>query len=273
MSKNIEIDLVIEAIHRCYGYDFRHYRRETLVRRLSAYCKKAGLATLVDMVPKIVHDREFFLELFYDLSITVTEMFREPAIFRVIDKFVLPRLRTYPFINIWMAGCATGEEVYSMAIFIKENNLHDRTQIYATDINERALETARKGIYHLKDMKRNTKNYNLAGGHASLSNYYRARYNGVIMDQALRDNITFSNHNLVTDGVFAEMHLVFCRNVLIYFNPELQNRVIKLFYESLCHHGYLCLANQESIRHSSFSNGFTRVTETNPLYFKKRLLT
>ena len=179
---------------------------------------------------------------------------------------MFPFLKTYPFINIWQAGCATGEEVYSLAILLKEEGLYGRSRIYATDFNDGALETARSRIYPLERLKEYSANYQKAGGQHSLADYYHARYDSVIMDKSLQENITFANHNLATDGVFAEMHLILCRNVLIYFNRELQNRVLSLFRDSLCYNGFLSLGSKETVQFSQVEGHFAEFAAKEKIY-------
>lgn len=245
--ERIEIDLLLEAIYRRYGYDYRNYARSSLMRRLQYVQQKSGAARLSDLVPMVIHDEVFASKLLLDLSVTVTEMFRDPEFFLELRKKVIPLLKTYPFVKIWHAGCATGEEVYSMAILLQEEDFYNRVQIYATDINEESLRTAQEGIYSLENMRKYTDNYHKSGGRKSFSDYYFARYDMAKMNEDLKKNIVFSNHNLVTDHMFGEMHLIICRNVLIYFDRTLQNKVFQLFHESLNHRGVLCLGSKESL--------------------------
>ena len=221
------------------------------------------------MQHKILYDKEFFNTLLQDFSINVTEMFRDPSFYKAIREDVIPLLRTYPFIRIWHAGCATGEEVYSMAILLKEEGLYDKSLIYATDINERVLQRAKEGIYSIDNIKEYCQNYQKSGGSASLSDYFIARYNSVIFNKELREKIIFADHNLVTDGVFGEMNLIICRNVLIYFNKELQNRVMKLFYDSLCYGGFLGLGSKESIRFTDYYNKYESYIQDENIFRKK----
>ena len=203
------------------------------------------------MIPMILRDRELFSRLARDFSIAVTEMFRDPFVYKAVRNKVIPVLRTWPHFKIWHAGCATGEEVYSLAIVLKEEGVYDRATIYATDFNDEALEQAREGIFEIGKLQEATRNYQQAGGKASLAEYYHARYDAAVMDSALKERIVFSGHNLASDSVFGDMHLVFCRNVLIYFNRELQNRALGLFTESLVHGGFLCLGTKEDLRFSN----------------------
>jgi chemotaxis protein methyltransferase CheR len=196
-------------------------------------------------------------------------MFRDPSFYQAIRHSVVPQLRELPYLKIWHAGCSTGEEVYSMAIVLKEEGLYDRTQIYATDMNEVVLRQAREGIFSISHLKQYTTNYQKAGGQESFSDYYSAHYDHVVMDKSLKKRILFSDHNLATDGVFGEMNLIMCRNVLIYFDRDLQNRVFKLFRDSLCDGGYLCLGSKESIRLSTHSHVFNDIVKEEKIYQKK----
>ena len=221
------------------------------------------------MLTKVLNDEIFASALLQDLSITVTEMFRDPSFYVSFRENVLPILKTYPFIKIWHAGCATGEEAYSMAIVMQEEGLYDRTIIYATDFNQRVLNQAKEGIFSNKMMKIYTTNYQLSGGKNSFSSYYTSDHENVIMNQSLKKNIVWANHNLVTDSVFAEAHLILCRNVLIYFNHDLQNKVQSLFYDSLINGGILCLGSKESLRFTDLHDEYTEL-DKNQRIFKKR---
>ena len=220
------------------------------------------------MTSDILHDPSVFEKVVYDFSITVTEMFRDPSFYQSLRNKIIPYLKTYPFIKIWHAGCATGEEVYSLAILLKEEGIYNKATIFATDFNEHALDVARQGIYSLKDTQKYSTNYQKAGGKASFSDYYYARYNSAIMRKSLSKNVTFANHNLVTDGVFGEMHLILCRNVLIYFNKDLQNKVLTLFNESLIHGGFLALGSKETLSFSSIENDFKPIDKKNKIFRK-----
>lgn len=244
--ESIEIDLLIETIRRRHGYDFAHYAQASLRRRLNHRMAISGVTTLSDLIPKVLHDESFFDKLLRDLSITVTEMFRDPHFFRAFRSIVIPVLRTYPFLKIWHAGCATGEEAYSVAIVLHEEGLLERSRVYATDFNDKSLELAKRGTYSRKDVEKFSKNYHDSGGTKALTDYYRAQYESAKFHDFLGDKITFANHNLVADGVFGEMHLIVCRNVLIYFDRDLQSRVLNLFRDSLVHQGILCLGDKES---------------------------
>ncbi len=270
-NESIEIQLFLEAIYLKYGYDFRNYSKASIKRRLEQRLLRSGLPNISSMQYKILHDKSFFETLFLDLSINVTEMFRDPLFYTAIRKSVLPILKTYPYIKIWHAGCSTGEEVYSMAILLKEEGLLDKALIYATDVNENVLKKAKEGIYPIDQIKEYTTNYQMSGGKASFADYYVAKYDAAIMDQSLKKNLVFSQHNLATDSVFGEMHMIICRNVLIYFNKELQNSVISLFNESLIRKGLLCLGSKESLRFSNYVNHFSELVTEQKIYQKKLL--
>lgn len=274
MDKNltlqqIEIRILLEAVYLRYGYDFSGYTQDTLTRRIVQMLSKDGLSSISEITKKVLHEPKYFEKFVYEISITVTEMFRDPSVYLAIRQKVIPVLKTYPFINIWHAGCATGQEVYSMAILLKEEGLYDRTRIYATDINDAALSAAKDGIYQAEQIPLYTQNYQRAGGTASFADYYHAKYNHAKIDKSLRKNITFANHNLVTDKVFAEMHLILCRNVFIYFSKNLQNHVFKLFRDSLCRGGVLCMGSSESLSFSDVEADFEPVVENEKIYRKK----
>jgi len=264
--ETIEVELLLEALHQRYGYDFRHYARASITRRLRQHLVKANVPTIADLIPRTLHDETAFQALARDLSITVTEMFRDPTFYVALRQHVLPFLSTFPFFNVWHAGCATGDEVYSLAVVLTEEGLYDRARIYATDFNEEALQKARARIYAPDKIREYTANYQKAGGKCSFADYYHARYDAVILDPALATNITFANHNLVTDGVFAEMHLILCRNVLIYFDRTLQDRVLGLLRDSLCRRGFLCLGRKESLQLSTIRDDFVEVAPQERIY-------
>lgn len=268
-SEDIEISLLLQGIYLKYGYDFRNYSNAHMKRRILRAMSKAGLNSISEMQYKVLYDKDFFKILLADFSINVTEMFRDPTFYKAFRESVVPILKTYPFIRIWHAGCSTGEEVYSMAILLKEEGLYERTQIYATDFNNTVLQKAKDGIYAIDNIKEYTYNYQQSGGTASFADYYTAQYDSVIIDQSLKKKITFAEHNLVTDGVFGEMHVVVCRNVLIYFNRELQNNVINLFYDSLNNGCFLCLGSKESVKFSNSSDNFELFSENEKIYRKK----
>jgi chemotaxis protein methyltransferase CheR len=268
-NEEIEIQLLLEAINMKYGYDFRNYSSAHMKRRIVHRMNVAGLTSIAEMQHKVIHDRDFFNIVLADFSINVTEMFRDPLFYKAFRKDVIPILKTYPFIRIWHAGCSTGEEIYSMAILLQEEGIYHRTQIYATDFNNVVLRKAKEGIYHIDDIKEYTHNYQEAGGKFSFSDYYIAQYDSVIFNPSLKEKITFAEHNLVSDGVFGEMHVILCRNVLIYFNKELQGNVLKLFSDSLSNGCFLCLGSKESIKFSTSSDDFEEFDSSEKIYRKK----
>jgi chemotaxis protein methyltransferase CheR len=267
--EGIELELFLDALYQRHGYDFRHYARASVRRRVRRFLEKSGCARISEMIPRVLYDEAFSQSAVYDFSITVTEMFRDPDFYCSIRKSIVPYLQTYPFIKVWHAGCATGEEVYSLAILLQEEGLYDRATIFATDFNEAVLEKAREGIYSLKDIRQYTLNYQKAGGMRSFAEYYLAQYESAIMTPSLKSNITFASHNLVTDGVFGELHMIFCRNVLIYFDKTLQNRVLNLFADSLSLGGFLCLGSKESLQFSDVADHFKVIDERARIYQKR----
>jgi chemotaxis protein methyltransferase CheR len=268
-TERIEIEHLLKAIFQRYGYDFRSYARASIERRIRQFMSGAGCASVSEMIPKVMHDNEFFSRLARYFSISVTEIFRDPFVFLSVRKNVVPLLRTWPHFKVWHAGCATGEEVYSLAIVLKEEGVYDRATIYATDFNDEALDRSREGVYEIGKLQEATRNYQQAGGKASFSEYYHARYGAAAMDGSLKERIVFSSHNLASDNAFGEMHLVFCRNVLIYFNRELQNRALGLFTESLVHGGFLCLGTKENLQFTCVSGQYVAVDNKAKIYKKK----
>ncbi|CAK8719622.1 CheR-type methyltransferase domain-containing protein [Candidatus Electrothrix gigas] len=266
--EEIERTLLLEAIFLRYGYDFRNYSQATIKRRIRQFVAKNDFETVSDLLPRVIRDPSFFQSLFFDFSVTVTEMFRDPSFYRALREEVIPLLRTYPFIKIWLAGCATGEEAYSTAILLQEEGMLEKSTIFATDINDDSLLRGQKGIYPLKLVREYTENYQNTGSVCSFSQYYHADQKHIIMDRTLKNKITFAHHNLVSDQVFGEMHLIFCRNVMIYFDNTLQDRVFKLFDQSLIRGGFLCLGNRESLRSFSLSNKYERLDTKNRIYRK-----
>ncbi len=269
-NENIEVQLLLEAIHLKYGYNFKDYANAHTKRRLRHRLALGNMDNYTQMMRRLIYDEPFFNTLLMDLSINVTEMFRDPWFYQKVRDELMPRLKTYSFIKIWHAGCSAGQEVYSMSILMEEEGMKKRSQIYATDFNELILEKAKAGIYPLDVMKTYTANYQQAGGKNDFSDYYSADSDNVVLKKALGDKVLFSSHNLVTDGVFGEMNLIFCRNVLIYFNKTLQDRVLKLFYDSLCPGGYLCLGSKESLKFSGMADKFEVISPKEKIYRKKR---
>ncbi|GMT44804.1 MAG: chemotaxis protein R [bacterium] len=269
-TENIELELLLQAIFLQYGYDFRDYSRAHVKRRVKHRLIQEGLKSISELQNKILHDKESFGKIVRDFSINVTEMFRNPDFYKSIREKVIPVLKTYPFLKIWHAGCATGEEVYSFAIMLKEEGLLERTQIYATDFNSLVIHKAQKGIFPIRNIKEYTANYQKAGGKESFSDYYHANDELVIFDKSLNRNIVFAEHNLVTDGVFAEVNMIVCRNVLIYFNRDLQNSVLKLLHKSLITGGFLALGTKESLLFSNEEKKYKTIDAKQKIFKKKR---
>lgn len=261
---------LLRSIRSAYGYDFTDYAEASVKRRIVHYIGVHKLDGIRQLKSMILRDETVFNDFMQELSVTVTEMFRDPGFYKCLREKVVERLATYPFIKVWLAGCATGEEVYSLAILFREEGLLDRSVIYATDINQHSLKIAREGVYDASDMKAYTSNYQRSGGKRSFSEYYIAKYNSVMFDRSLKENIVFSVHNLAMDKAFNEFQLIICRNVLIYFNQVLQNRVINLFHESLCSFGYLGLGNKETLRFSDRQDLFEDVDRKERLFMKIR---
>jgi chemotaxis protein methyltransferase CheR len=266
---DIEVKLLMEAIYATYSHDFREYSGASQKRRVMYALQKLGCDTISMLQSKVLHDPTMFERLLEILTIPFSEMFRDPTYFLGLREQVVPVLRTYPSLSIWIAGCSTGEEVYSMAILLKEEGLLDRTMLYATDINPASIEKARQGIYPLDGLKQFTGNYQASGGRAAFSDYYIAAYNAVKFDRSLIKNVTFADHSLATDSVFSEVQLVCCRNVLIYFKPSLQDRALGLFHDSLCHRGFLALGTKESIDFSSYADKFEPIVRPERIYRKR----
>lgn len=255
-SVDIELKLLIEAIYLKYSYDFRDYSAASLKRRVLLALKQLDCPSVSELQRRILYDAQVFMDLLQFLTIPVSEMFRDPGYYRTLREQVVPVLRTYPSLKIWIAGCSTGEEVYSMAILLREEGLLERSLIYATDINPRSLARARQGIFAINHLRKYTENYQLAGGKASFSDYYMAAYDSAIMDKTLKEKVTFADHSLATDSVFSETQLISCRNVLIYFNKPLQDRAFGLFHDSLCHRGFLGLGAKETVEFSAYAGRF-----------------
>ncbi len=264
--ERIELDLFVRALKRRYGFDFSQYAPASLTRRVRQLVQTHHCASITELTARLLHEPEFVTQVLQGLSVPVSEMFRDPAVFRALRTQVLPMLASYPRINIWQAGCANGQEVYSLAILLEEVGLYERSHIFATDFNPEALQRAHEGIYPAKEAQLWSRNYQEAGGLQSLANYYSARYDFIRLHERLRRNITFTNHNLVTDEMFCEAHLVLCRNVLIYFSNPLQNRTLALFRNSLVRGGYLCLGLRESLDFAPIAADFTAIDAGLRLY-------
>jgi chemotaxis protein methyltransferase CheR len=267
-NTDIELRLLIDAIYLRYHYDFRGYAAASLKRRLTAAPSHFGCETLSQLQDKVLHEPATFPALLSLLTVPVSEMFRDPSYFLSLRQKVVPLLRTYPSLKMWVAGCSTGEEVYSLAILLREEGLLERTLIYATDINLQTLQQAAAGVYAVDRIAGFTENHRKAGGRASLSDYYTAAYGRAVFDKSFRRHIVFSDHSLATDSVFAEVQFVSCRNVLIYFKPELQDRALGLFRDALCRKGFLGIGMKESLRFSSHARSFTDVVYEDRIFQK-----
>jgi chemotaxis protein methyltransferase CheR len=268
--ERIEIELLLEGIFRHYGFDFRSYAYASIRRRLCKRIQEEGLPSMSALQERVLHEPAMMEKLLLDLSINVTAMFRDPSFYVTFRQHVVPLLRTYPFIRIWHAGCSTGEEVYSMAMLLREEGLYDRSRIYATDINEVVLQRAKAGIFPLERMQEYTDNYMRAGGKRSFSEYYTAKYGGALFDQSLTKNVVFSQHNLVTDRSFSEFNVILCRNVLIYFDKTLQSKVHSLFYDSLAMFGVLALGSKETLRFMSHEECYQQMAPPEKIFRKVR---
>ena len=266
---DVELEDILQVIKSQYGYDFHDYAHASIMRRVHRCMEMSKTRNAFDLKFKLTNEPDFFNWFLESVTVNVTEMFRDPEFYKEIRNHVIPKLASYPTIKIWHAGCATGEEVYSMAILLKEEGLLERTRIYATDLNPANLEKARKGIMPLSYMKNYTQNYLLSGGKSDFSEYYTARYGNDIIRKDLLANVLFSQHNLVTDQVFNEFQLICCRNVLIYFNKKLQDKVLRLFYDSLSPLGYLALGIKESLLFSQIRDNFQTVSANNKIFRRK----
>ncbi|HEY9743959.1 MAG TPA: protein-glutamate O-methyltransferase CheR [Coleofasciculaceae cyanobacterium] len=268
--ETIEIQLLLEGLYRYYGFDFRDYALASLKRRIWNAVRAEGLTSVSGLQERVLHDPACLERFLLGLSVHVTAMFRNPTFYLAFRNQVVPLLRTYPFIRIWCAGCSTGEEVYSMAILMQEEGLYHRCRIYATDMSEMVLRKAKAGIFPLDLMQEYTQHYLQAGGKQSFSEYYTAAYDSAIFRSTLRENIIFSQHNLATDGSFNEFNVILCRNVLIYFNQSLQERVHKLLYESLSRFGVLGLGRQESLKFTPHEQHYEVLDQREKLYRRIR---
>lgn len=266
--EQLEIDLLLEGVYRRYGYDFRQYARGSLRRRIYKRVLEERVSSISHLQERVLRDSEAMERLILELSINVTAMFRDPTFYSALRTKVVPLLRTYPFVRVWAAGCSTGEEVYSLAMLLKEEGLYERTRIYATDINERVLARAEEGVFPLEKMRSYTENYIKAGGRAAFSEYYSAGSSGATFDRSLIENVVFAQHNLVSDGSFNEFNLIMCRNVMIYFDKALQNHVHDLFHRSLVNFGVLTLGRKESIRFTSHEHHYEPIDGTERIYKK-----
>jgi len=265
----IELQLLLDAIYLKYHFDFRGYAHASLKRRLRTALQRFGCETLSQLQDRMLRDAGVFQDLLDLLTVPVSEMFRDPPYFLTIREAVVPVLRTYPSLKIWVAGCSTGEEAYSFAILLREEGLLERTLIYATDINAHTLARAEAGVYEVDRIAGFTENHRHSGARSSLSDYYTAAYGRALFDKSLKSHIVFSDHSLATDSVFAEVQFVSCRNVLIYFNRPLQDRAFGLFRESLCHGGFLGLGSKETLRLSEHADAFVEIRPGQRIYQKE----
>jgi chemotaxis protein methyltransferase CheR len=268
--EDIELRLLLEGIYARYGYDFREYAVASLTRRIAKALRDEKLKTVSELQVQVLHDPAAMRRLLNTISIDVTAMFRDPRFYVAFRRQVVPLLKTYPYIRIWHAGCASGEEVYSMAIVLEEEGLLAKARLYATDLNEALLKEAKAGIYSLKAMREYTENYLQAGGTREFSEYYTAKYENALLHPALQKNIVWAQHNLVTDASFNEFHVILCRNVMIYFNQSLQNRVHNLLYDSLAMGGILALGEKESLKFTPHEDDYEILDDREKLYRRMR---
>jgi len=270
-DSDIELQLLLEAIYQKFHHDFRRYAAASLKRRMTAAMSRLSCGTFSQLQDRVLHDPSAFHTVLDYLTVPVTEMFRDPGYFRSLRQTVIPLLRTYPSLKVWVAGCSTGEEVYSLAILLSEEGLLERTLIYATDINPGSLQKAAAGIYDVERVPGFTESHRRSGARASLSEFYTAAYGRAVFDKSLRSHIVFSDHSLATDSVFAEVQLVSCRNVLIYFNHDLQDRAVGLFRDALCRKGFLGVGSKESLRFTSHAPSFTELVPNDRIYQRRDL--
>lgn len=269
-DQEIELRLLLEAIYLKYGYDFRFYSKPSLIRQVMGILEEYNFKGILDLQGQILKDRTFFEEIIPKLSVNFTELFRDGAFYKAVKEKICPILRTYPYLNVWHAGCSTGQEVYSLAILFHEEGLLERSQFYGTDFDSNALTEAKAGIYPGNRIKEDEVKYQQSGGIRSLSEYFQSQDGNAIVLDFLKQKILFVDHNLVSDGVFCEMNIILCRNVLIYFEPGLQQKTLKLFYNSLRAHGFLCLGHHESL-YGSNANGLFEIFSSAPGNIYRRL--
>ena len=266
--EDIEIELLLDGVYRAHGFDFRDYSRASIKRRILELMRNERMETVSAFQDKLLHDPACLDRFVLGLSVHATAMFRDPSFYSTFRRKAVPLLKTYPTVQIWIAGCSTGEEVYSLAILLQEEKLYDKSRIYATDISQVVLRKARDGIFPLAAMREYTNNYHQAGGTHEFSDYYTAQYDSVIFHPSLRNNVVFSEHNLATDGSFNEFQVILCRNVMIYFNKDLQARVHNLFYDSLSMFGVFGLGNKESLKFTPRAAFYQHINDNDKLYRK-----
>ena len=266
---DIELRLLLEAVYQRYQHDFRHYSTASLRRRIEQAMAHYGARTVSQLQDRVLREPDLFADMLQYFTVQVSEMFRDPSYFLALREKVVPMLATYPYVKVWVAGCSTGEEAWSIAIVLREEGLLERTLVYATDINPRALASAQAGIYRLDRVAQFSASYLAAGGKESLSHYYTAAYGNAIFDKSLRSQIVFSDHSLATDNVFSEVELVSCRNVLIYFDRELQARAIGLFHDALAPRGFLGIGSKETLRFSPHAAAFEEYVAPERIYRKR----
>ncbi|MFA7267743.1 MAG: protein-glutamate O-methyltransferase CheR [Sterolibacterium sp.] len=267
--EDVEIDLLLKGIHQIYGYDFREYADASIKRRLTHWLSVSEFDTYSQAQSRLLRDPDLFVSLLRGITVNVTEMFRDPAFFKALREQVVPFLKTYPFVKIWHAGCATGEEAYSMAILLNEEGMAGRYRIYATDIDEAVLQKASDGVMSLSEMQKFTRNYQKSGGTSTFADYYTARYDHAILSSSLKKNIIFSPHNLMADAEFGEMNMILCRNVMIYFKPGLKERCLRLFDSSLIAGGFLCLGLKEVVEKKKWSQTYEEMVPAMRIYRKR----
>jgi len=267
--EDLELELLSEGIYRQYGFDFRQYAHESFRRRTHNLMELEKVPTVTALLEKILHNQPVMERFLLNMSVSVTSMFRDPQMYLAFREKIVPILGTYPSIRVWHAGCATGEEVYSMAMLLQEESLLEKAKIYATDINEVAIKAAKTGIFPLNSMKEYTSNYMRSGGQNSFSQYYSAKYDNAIFSSRLRSRMVFSKHNLATDSSFNEFNVIFCRNVMIYFNKALQEHVHELLYKSLCRFGIIVLGASESLLNSPVAKSYNVLDEENGIYQRR----
>jgi chemotaxis protein methyltransferase CheR len=267
--EDVEIRLLLEGVQQVYGYDFRDYADASIKRRLTQWLAESPFETYSEAQSRLLRDPEVFVSLVQGITVNVTEMFRDPSFFRILREQVVPFLKTYPFVKIWHAGCASGEEAYSMAILLNEEGMAGRYRMYATDIDESVLQKAAEGVMPITEMQKYTRNYQKSGGTASFADYYTARYDRAILSPALKKDIVFAPHNLATDAEFGEMNMVLCRNVMIYFKPALKERCLRLFDNSLLAGGFLCLGLKETLERRKMGERYEELAQGSRIYRKR----